>query len=182
MTMKLHIILIGFMGTGKTTVGTIIAETLSRQMVDTDQYLEEKRGKTIPDIFRDEGEARFRDCEHNVLKELIQSPKPLVITTGGGIVLRKDNVKLMQKSGFVVALTASRNALIERLQHDASRPLLQGDLAQRIDRLMTERRNAYDFAHFKVDTTDKTPDEVAQIIVAQCQQHSGVFKDIFRRQ
>ncbi|MFS8579628.1 MAG: shikimate kinase, partial [Novibacillus thermophilus] len=82
--MKLHIILIGFMGTGKTTVGTIIAETLSRQMVDTDQYLEEKRGKTIPDIFRDEGEARFRDCEHNVLKELIQSPKPLVITTGGG--------------------------------------------------------------------------------------------------
>lgn len=165
--MKNHLVLVGFMGTGKTTVGKILARSLSRKLVDTDQYIEEKRGKAIPDIFRTEGETRFRQYEHDILTEMIHMPKPLVITTGGGIVLRRDNVKLMTKNGWVVALTASRDTLLQRLQQDTSRPLLAGDLEERIDRLLAERSTAYDFADITVDTSDKTPHEVAQTIIHQ---------------
>lgn len=159
--------LVGFMGTGKTTVGKIVARNLSRKLVDTDQYIEERKGKTVSDIFSTEGEASFRRQEHDILKELVHMSKPLVITTGGGIVLRRDNVELMKKYGWVVALTASRDALIQRLEQDASRPLLRGDLKKRIDRLLQERSTAYDFADFKIDTSDKTPHEVAQYIINQ---------------
>lgn len=159
--------LVGFMGTGKTTVGKIIAQHLCRPMVDTDQYLEEKRGKSIADIFSTEGEPSFRQQEHDTLTELIQTPEPLVITTGGGIVLRSDNVELMMRYGWVAALTAARDVLIQRLQQDSSRPLLMGDLEKRIDDLLVERSKAYDFAHFKVDTSNKTPAEVAQCILGK---------------
>lgn len=165
MTLNDHIILVGFMGTGKTTVGELVAQKLFRQMIDTDHYLENKRGKTIAEIFSTEGELRFRQQEHDVLAELLQTPEPLVMTTGGGIVLRPDNVELMKKSGWVVALTATRDVLIQRLQQDTTRPLLAGDLEQRIDQLLAERSQAYDFAHLKVDTSHRTPEEVVHVII-----------------
>lgn len=162
---KRHIILIGFMGTGKTTVGELVAHHLSRPLVDTDHYLEKQRRTTIATIFSTEGEEQFRQQEHDTLAELVHRAKPHIITTGGGIVLRSDNVELMEQYGWVIALTATRDALIARMQQDTSRPLLSGGVAQRIDRLLAERRHAYDFAHIKVDTSERTPQQVAEVIL-----------------
>lgn len=165
--MNRHIILVGFMGTGKTTVGKLVAQRLSCPLVDTDHYLEQKRGKAIANIFSTEGERCFRQQEHDALAELVHSPQPQVITTGGGIVLRLDNVDLMKKNGWVVALTAARDVLIERLKKDTTRPLLTGDLDKRVDQLLTERKNAYDFAHVTIDTSHRSPVEVAKIVISK---------------
>lgn len=165
MAKQRHIILVGFMGTGKTTVGELLARRLGRRMIDTDHDLEERRGKSIADIFRTEGEARFRELEHRILADWVHSPVPLVVTTGGGIVLRPDNVTLMKERGWVVALQAERDALIRRLRQDTSRPLLAGDLEKRIDHLLAERRHAYDFADVTVDTSHRTPGEVVEVIM-----------------
>lgn len=154
------------MGTGKTTVGELLAKALSRPIVDTDHYIEKKQGKTVTDIFQIEGERHFRELEHDVLVELTGSQKPFVITTGGGIVLRPDNVTQMLTKGWVVALTADRDVLIRRLREDSTRPLLAGNFEQRIDALLAERSGAYDFAHATVDTSNKTPDEVAKTILS----------------
>lgn len=88
-----------------------------------------------------------------------------MITTGGGIVLRSENVAQMTSKGWVVALTADRDVLISRLREDTTRPLLSGDFEQRVDKLLVERSGVYDFAHATVDTSNKTPDQVARAIL-----------------
>ena len=167
---KRHIILIGFMGTGKTTVGKLLAHRLSRPLLAADHHQEKHQGKTSATRLTPAGEARFRQLEHDALSEIVHQLKPHVITTGGGIVLRADNVELMKRYGWIVTLTATRDALIERMKQDNSRPLLAGDAEQRIDQLLAERRHAYDFAHIKVDTSERTPQQVAEIILQYHQQ------------
>jgi shikimate kinase len=94
------------------------------------------------------------------------SDRPFVLATGGGAVLREANREAMLRSGFVAALTATPERIIERVSGDASRPLLRGDVEARVRRLMDERRTAYDFAHIRIDTTDLTPEEAADRILA----------------
>lgn len=156
---KRNIIFIGFMGTGKSTVGALLAERLGWTWVDTDQRIEAEEGRPISELFEKEGENYFRQRETETLQSLLQNHCQ-VITTGGGIVLSPKNRELMRENGWVVALTASADEIIRRLSGDGTRPLLQGSLAERVKKLLKERDGLYDFAHFKVDTTGKTVEDV----------------------
>jgi len=160
------IVLIGFMGTGKSTVARLLAGRLGVERVDLDEEIEREAGCAIAELFDTKGEAYFRDLESAVLERLMASDRPFVLATGGGAVLREANREAMLRSGFVAALTATPERIIERVSGDASRPLLRGDVEARVRRLMDERRTAYDFAHIRIDTTDLTPEEAADRILA----------------
>ncbi|MDR6224905.1 shikimate kinase [Desmospora profundinema] len=155
-----HLIIVGMMGTGKTALGEKLAPLTGLRLVDTDAEVERKAAKSIPLIFLEEGEAGFRRLEKEVLTEVLMGP-PSLITTGGGIVLNPDNVEAMKKAGWVVALKADPDELIHRLRGDTQRPLLAGDLVEKVRRLSRERKHAYDFADFILDTTGLTPEEAA---------------------
>lgn len=161
-----NIVLVGFMGTGKSTVARLLADRLGVERVDLDEEIEREAGCAIAEIFGTKGEAHFRDLESALLARLLASERPLVLATGGGAVLREANREAMLRSGFVAALTASPERIIGRVSGDASRPLLRGDVEDRVRRLMAERKHVYDFAHIKIDTTDLTPEAVADRILA----------------
>lgn len=162
--MERNIVLIGFMGTGKSTVGLALAERLGFRFVDTDQVVAEQEGRSIAELFEQEGEGYFRDQESNTLSNVLQGDKQ-VISTGGGSVLRESNRKLMLSGGFVVALTAPPNVLLARLRGDVNRPLLAGDKEERVHKLLEERKHAYDFAHYTVDTSRSNIRETVESIV-----------------
>ncbi len=163
---KRHILLIGLMGTGKTTVGKRLARVLERPWIDTDQFLEGKWGYSIADYFAKYGEEAFRDEETAVLQTLLTDSPPSVITTGGGIVLREVNRERMKKHGFVIHLDADPQTIAKRLKNDQTRPLLQGDLHNRIKQIYRERQGKYDFADLRIDTSRLTVDEVLKEILA----------------
>lgn len=158
-----NLVLIGFMGTGKTEVGRLLAESLNRRMVDTDRLISERTGSSIRGIFQDYGEEYFRSLEKQVILELA-GQKGLVISTGGGAILDRENVDTLRGSGFVVWLDADVPALEERLAGDSTRPLLAAgtDLAK----LYGGRKPLYQAAaHVRVDTTGKTPLMVAAEVI-----------------
>lgn len=147
MRMHTHIYLVGLMGAGKTTVGRRLARLLSRQFIDTDQALEERTGVSVSHIFEIEGERGFREREARLLAEVSRAPdrggRGAVIATGGGIVLRESNRRLMRR-GLVVYLRASLELLCERLQGCQTRPLLSApDPKSKIAQLLEERDPLY---------------------------------------
>jgi shikimate kinase len=160
-----NIILIGFMGTGKSTVGKSLAAELGWEFVDTDAKIEEMAGKSIPRLFSEDGEERFRDLESEALR-LVTSGQRQVIATGGGVVLRPANRQLMLENGLVVALQADADTIIGRVRGDANRPLLAGDAAEKVHRLMRERAGAYDFAPVQIDTKNREVAEIVRLIKA----------------
>ena len=140
---KKNIILCGFMGSGKSTVGRRVAELSGRTFLDMDNYIEQKQGMTIPEIFHQKGEPAFRAMEAEAVKELSQKDG-LVIASGGGTLLQKENADLFRSTGTVVLLDVSPAALKERLKNDTARPLLQQpDRNAVIDRLLSERMPKY---------------------------------------
>jgi shikimate kinase len=156
--------LIGYRATGKTTTAQLLAEQLGWQCCDADAVLEERFGKSIRQIFADEGEAGFRDKESAVLEELCRRTNH-VIATGGGIVLRPEN-RARLRQGRVVWLTAPPNLLWRRLQEDATtaerRPNLAGGGVQEIEEMLAARTPLYQqCADLTIDTTTRTPAEVA---------------------
>ncbi|CAH1207001.1 Shikimate kinase [Paenibacillus plantiphilus] len=164
---RTHIVLIGFMGTGKSTVSELLAERLSCEAVDIDAVIIEREGMPISDIFATKGEAAFRTAESEALSDVLQREHMGVIATGGGAVLASQNREMMLKFGFVVNLHASAELIIERVSQDTSRPLLQGDVSQRVHKLLEDRKHAYDFAHCTIDTESMTPAQVADAIVLE---------------
>ncbi|MCA0753891.1 shikimate kinase [Paenibacillus sp. N4] len=166
------LVLVGFMGTGKSTVSRLLSEKLGWKRIDGDEEIERREGRKISDIFASEGEAAFRVIETKVLKSLLSESEPAVIATGGGAVLSGYNCELMLKHSCVAALKASPEQIIERVKNDTSRPLLQGDAGERVKLLLEQRKNAYDFAHISVDTTLLTAEEVVDAILQQwsCKQ------------
>jgi shikimate kinase len=159
-----NIVLVGFMGTGKSTVARLLAARTGFRAVDTDEEIVRRAGKPIADIFAADGEPFFRELESRVLAEVLAGADQ-VIATGGGAVLREENRRRMLAGGWVVALTAARDALVARLAGEAGvRPLLAGGAAAKIDALLAARRHAYDFAHCAVDTSRRTPEEVAGLL------------------
>lgn len=156
-----NIILIGFMGSGKTTMGHWIMENVHMDFVDTDQYIEQQQRRKISEIFADEGEEYFRDLETKVLQELTKR-HDTVISVGGGLPVRACNRRLMREIGVVIYLRTGRQALIKRLQTDTTRPLLAGgDLEGKIDSLMAARKDLYmDAADIVIDTDDKSCDKI----------------------
>lgn len=138
-----NVFLVGPMGAGKTTMGRVLANLLKKQFVDLDSEIERRCGADIPWIFDVEGEAGFRDREAGVLADLC-GRSGMVVATGGGAVLRPENRKLLQESGYVIYLQVSAQELYERTRTDTNRPLLQvANRREVIDRLLSEREHLY---------------------------------------
>ncbi|MGG1443737.1 shikimate kinase [Brevibacillus laterosporus] len=158
-----NIILIGFMGTGKSTVGEHLAQQLQYERCDLDEEIVKATGKTISQIFAEDGEEMFRQLESDVLRRLVDGNRRVIIT-GGGAVLRPENVQVMLQYGIVVALTAEEQEIIRRVEQDQNRPLLQGNVKVKVRELLQARAGAYDFAPIQVDTTGKTIEEIVDEI------------------
>lgn len=169
--MKNNIVLIGFMGSGKTTVGEVLAEQLSYGFLDTDQYIEEKEGTTIRNIFDQKGEVYFRNLETSTLQELVEVTSEKIVSSGGGLPLRQKNADLLKKLGFVIYLRVSKNTVLERLQGDDTRPLLQcANPAKKVEELLAYRDPIYQVgAHMVVDVDNKTVEEIAEEIIRNYQ-------------
>ena len=138
-----NVILIGFMGSGKTTVGLRLSYRLRRPVIDTDKKIEREEKRSISDIFAAEGEAYFRDKETACLKKLLKDAHNQIISAGGGLPLRKENRALLHELGQVFYLQASARTIYERLKHDTTRPLLQGADPQNKIKTLLEERDAY---------------------------------------
>ncbi|WII39391.1 shikimate kinase [Paenibacillus thiaminolyticus] len=160
------IVLIGFMGTGKSTVGARLAEQLKLRFCDLDEEIVRRTGQSIPDIFAERGEAYFREQEGRILSLLLEEEAPKIIATGGGAVLKEENRKRMKEQATVIHLTAEEATIVERVRQDRNRPLLQGDVEERVRRLMAERRGLYDFAHLCVPTDSESVEQLCARILA----------------
>ena len=173
--MKTNIALIGFMGTGKTAVGKALAEKLKRKFVELDWLIERKAGKSIPDIFQQDGEIAFRALEIEVTKKAAQGSRQ-VIACGGGMVLNKLNVDRLRETSRMVYLKASPRKIIERTSADTNeRPLLDvPDPAQRIRELLDFRRPFYErSADMTVNTSRFSVDKVADVIRNRLKEDEG---------
>lgn len=161
-----NIVLVGFMGTGKSAVGRLLADRLKRPFVDLDGEIERTTGMSIPQIFAQYGEAEFRRLEKESVSR-IATLKGHVIATGGGVVMDEENVQLLKSSGILICLTATPDAILQRiLPTRSSRPLLlRGDPKERIAELMALRASYYAKADVTIDTTHRRPEEVAEEII-----------------
>ena len=154
MTRK-HLVLIGLMGAGKTTVGLECARRLGRTFVDTDDLVTDNAHMTVEGIFAKEGEPRFREIERTVVADVCASPEALVIACGGGTVLDAENRRALRASGVVIWLRAPTATLLARVGDGSTRPLLRDDPAGALQRLVRLREPAYESAaHACVDTDD----------------------------
>lgn len=165
-----NIVLIGFMGTGKTSTGKLLAKRLGAAFIDLDRAIEEEHGMTIPDMFQQKGEAYFRACEHAMV-EKTASRRNTVISTGGGTVKDPANMKALHEGGVIVCLKADIDTILVRTGSHGTRPVLdnkdEGDRRQAIASLLAERRKLYEVADFYVDTSTRTPREVVDEIIRQ---------------
>jgi shikimate kinase len=154
------IVLMGFMGTGKSEVGRRLAQRLGRSFVDTDQLVEERTRKRVATIFAEDGEPVFRRLEREAVAEAV-GRGPAVIAVGGGAVLDPENVRCLREAGMLVYLTARPEIILGRVGDTASRPLLRDDPEGTIARLLEERGPIYaDVADVTVDTSERTANEV----------------------
>ncbi len=162
---NLNIVLIGFMGSGKTSAGKILAARTGREFVDIDAMIEDEQKMKVPEIFSGFGEKRFREIEAEIIKR-ISSRDGLIISTGGGVVLNSDNVANLKKNGVLVWLQVSCEDAVRRTLPDSGRPLLNVSKPENAVReLLGARDPLYAQSDFKVDTTDKTVEEVAEEIM-----------------
>lgn len=162
-----HIILIGFMGAGKTTIGKALAQKSNLVFTDTDERIEKQQQMKISDIFAQHGEAYFRDLETEMLKDLLKEKERMVISVGGGLPVREENRALLRQLGCVVYLQADAETLTARLRGSKNRPKLQGgDLREKINSLMDAREAFYlDAAAVQIRTDDKKIQEVVKEIM-----------------
>ena len=160
-----NIVLVGFMGSGKSTVGRLLAEKTGLRLVDMDTLIEERAGKTINEIFAEEGEAHFRQLERRLVQEL-SGQENQIISTGGGIVLNPENITDFEKTGLVVCLLVDAPSVLERVRHDSSRPLLAGDKEKKIIQLLESRLPLYQAVTYRIDTSGRaSPEPTAQEII-----------------
>jgi len=161
-----NIVLVGFMGTGKTSVGKRVAERLAYRFVDMDDVIVERAGKSIPRIFEEDGEAHFRELERAVARSL-SAEFGLVVATGGGVVLNPDNIADYAGTGLVICLSATPEAILDRVRHDTNRPLLNADdKIEKITGILSVRQARYDAVPLQVDTTNLAEDEVVERVLA----------------
>ena len=171
---KTNLILVGFMGTGKSTAGRLLARRLSFSFVDMDQVIEEREGRPISAIFSQAGEPSFRRLERALVQEL-SARENLVIATGGGVVLNPENIRDFERTGVVVCLTAKPEVILRRVAAENHRPLLEGDdKARRIMDLLQQRRPLYEALPNRVDTAEHSPEEVVARVLDIWQTCAGV--------
>lgn len=163
------VVLVGLPGSGKSTIGRHLARRLQVDLIDTDVLIEGRLGETIRAFFEREGEDRFRQIEHEVLRDALASSRRCVMATGGGIVLRSDNRCLLAKGAFVVYLRSSPEELARRLRHDRQRPLLQvANPLAKLRELYRVRDPLYrEVAHFTVETGRPSVALLTQTIATQ---------------
>ncbi|MCL5022349.1 MAG: shikimate kinase [Nitrospirae bacterium] len=160
-----NIVLTGFMGTGKTEVGRELSHILGWSMIDVDEEIVKARKMTINEIFGKLGEAAFRDIETEMIKK-ISERRNVIISTGGGAVLRQENMDVLRQKGVIVCLRAEAGTILRRTSSDNERPLLQtGDPLARIKELLEIRRPFYEGADIILDTDEKSPLHVAEEIL-----------------
>lgn len=174
---KGNIVLIGFMGCGKTTVGKALSKEIGKPVLDTDVWIERKQQKTITEIFREDGEDAFREMETDCLKQLLSLEEKHIISVGGGLPQKKENRKILHSLGTVVYLKIAPEEVFLRLQEDTDRPLLQVENPiVRIRELLTRREPLYmACADIVIDVTQKTIEEIVQEILSrQSEQEEGI--------
>ncbi len=163
--MTKNIVLIGLMGSGKTTIGKLIAEKLSIKFIDTDELIVNKAQKPIKLIFAEEGEEFFRDMESEIIEEVSQQQN-IVISTGGGAVLRDENVENLKQNGVLFHLYAPAEVLFTRIKDDRERPLINTPNPVRTLEIILKRREIfYNQADYKINTGEKSIDEAAETII-----------------
>lgn len=166
--MKNNLILIGFMGAGKTSVGEAYAKASGRQLLDTDRLIEAEAGLSISDIFAKQGEPAFRQAETAVLERLLAETEDAVISVGGGLPLLEENRSILKQLGTVVFLRVKPETVLNRLQGDTTRPLLQGEqVEKRVQELLAYRNPLYmEAAHQVVDVDGKSLEELVTGLLA----------------
>jgi shikimate kinase len=160
-----HFYLVGNMGSGKTTVGRLVAQRLQLPFYDLDRQIEQATGQTIANLFAQQGEQAFRELECKMLTQTIFVPRS-VIATGGGVVLNERSRRLMRHRGWVIYLRASPETLWQRLQHATDRPLLRTESpSETLQAIAQAREPLYQEADWVIDTDALAPEEVADAIV-----------------
>ena len=161
-----NIVLVGFMGTGKSTVGRVIAQKLGFHFIDTDDVIEQTSKAKIFDIFAEHGEVYFRDLESQAV-ESVALMKNQVVATGGGVVLRSSNIDLLRTGGPIFCLNATPKAIWDRVRSSRSRPLLRGpNPLKKIETLLDKRAPYYALADHQIETTGVSIDRVANEIIS----------------
>lgn len=170
-----NIVLTGYMGCGKTTVGQCIAKLLEYTFVDTDEMLVRQQGRSISDIFEKDGEHMFRAMETALLEKMLDDGSDrLVISTGGGMPVKEENRQLLRRLGTVVYMRVKPETVYERIKDDTTRPLLQcGNPLERIREMIKSRDSAYEAAAgLVIDVDDLTPQEAAEEIIGRkCEKY-----------
>ena len=165
-----NIALTGFMGCGKTAVGRVVAKVSGFEFLDTDQFIEEHVGKTIPRIFEEQGEETFRRYEREVVVRLAER-ESTVIATGGGLLVNEQNMDTMKQYAMVFCLWASPDSIWRRVKDQSHRPLLQAENPRgRIIDLLEERKPAYGRSDMLINTEYRSARDVANLILSQFRQ------------
>jgi shikimate kinase len=161
----MNLVLIGFMGTGKTTIGEKLSEKLDLNFFDTDRLIEEKENKTISNIFKRQAEKYFRKIESEVIHNLCSKEDNLIISCGGGVVLDDTNMKELKKKGKIILLVSSLDEILNRIANDNSRPLLKGN-SKKVKDLFYIREKIYNkYFDIKIDTTNLNIQEVVNKLI-----------------
>lgn len=169
---KRNIILTGFMASGKSAVGKELAKRLKMDFVDTDNLIEEREGMEISQIFQEKGEPYFRKVETKIVREVAEY-KNSVIATGGGVVLKEENMRALRKQGIIACLSGSLELILKRTLEDEKRPLLKGEREKKIKDLLAFRAPYYQKADFTVDTSDLTVEQTVEKIIKFLNEKNG---------
>ena len=169
-------ILIGYRGTGKTTIARKLAERLGIPAFDSDDEIERRVGKSVAEIFAQEGESAFRDREESVIAEILNRSTPLVLATGGGAIIREKTRAVLRYAGRVIWLTATPETILQRITNDTASKTMRPNLTalpmqEEIVALLKQRTPLYaETAHEVIDTDSKTADEIVDILQRLCRE------------
>ena len=172
---KNHIFLIGFMGSGKSTVAKYLSSVYQMKQIEMDAQIEKDEGRSISSIFEKEGEEYFRTLETELLKNL-DSEKTFVVSCGGGVAVKEENVREMKAKGRIVFLTVQPETVYKRVKNSHNRPLLEGNMnISYIKELMEKRREFYEkAADFQVKTDGRTAEEIGEEIMKEIRKEEGM--------
>lgn len=170
-----NVVLVGFMGTGKSAVGRVLSRALRRRLFDTDAWIAAEGGMPIPAIFERFGETAFRDLETAAAAE-VSHPGRWVVSTGGGILGRDENVELLRQGGVLICLTARPEIILQRTAPWEGRPMLRTapNPRQAVERLLAERAPRYALADWTVDTSDRS---LSQVVDQICERLPSLFQE-----